>query len=78
MKDFNWKVNDFNEDLETKLRAELQALEAANIHSIIQSEEQANEVVYKLEMALTELSVIDNWLNHYTRILDVMFTICRI
>ena len=43
----------------------------ANVHAIIQSEDQANEVVNQLETAITELKVIDDWLNHYTHVLDV-------
>lgn len=58
--------------LEKKLLQELEALEAANIHAIISTEDQANEIISQIDKAKTDLSVIDKWLNHYTQVLDSM------
>jgi hypothetical protein len=58
--------------LEAKLLKELEALEAANIHAIISTEEQANGIINQIENAVKELTVIDDWLNHYTTVLDAM------
>ncbi|KAI8811526.1 exocyst complex component Sec3-domain-containing protein [Cladochytrium replicatum] len=69
---FNWEAGGDAADLELRLNAELQALEAANVHAIIQSEEQANVVIENIEKALTELEVLEDWLAHYTNLLDRM------
>ncbi|KAI9327547.1 exocyst complex component Sec3-domain-containing protein [Obelidium mucronatum] len=69
---FNWQVNGDAADLERKLESELQALEAANVHSIIESEEQAEYVIAQIDATLNELSTIDQWLLHYTTLLDRM------
>ncbi|KAJ3386144.1 hypothetical protein HDU84_001786 [Entophlyctis sp. JEL0112] len=69
---FNWQVNGDAADLEKKLETELQALEAANVHAIIESEDQAQNVLYQIDMTLNELNVVDEWLCHYTTLLDKM------
>jgi hypothetical protein len=58
--------------LEAKLLKELEALEAANIHAIISTEDQANQIISQIDNTLKELTVIDDWLNHYTTVLDAM------
>ncbi|KAL2918232.1 hypothetical protein HK105_202159 [Polyrhizophydium stewartii] len=72
LSDFEWQANGDAAALEERLLSELQALEAANVHDIIQSETQANIVVNEIEQALSELSQIDDWLSHYTSLLDSM------
>ncbi|KAJ3412241.1 hypothetical protein HDV05_001052 [Chytridiales sp. JEL 0842] len=72
LSDFSWKANGDAADLEARLLTELQALEAANVHAIIQSEEQADIVVQHIHNALEELKVIDDWLGHYTMLLEQM------
>ncbi|KAJ3047464.1 hypothetical protein HK097_011510, partial [Rhizophlyctis rosea] len=72
LQDFNWQAGGNAADLEARLTKELQALEAANVHAIIQSEEQANIVVEELENAILQLDQIDEWLVHYTHLLDSM------
>ncbi|KAJ3042939.1 Exocyst complex component 1 [Rhizophlyctis rosea] len=72
LEDFNWQASGNAADLEARLTSELQALEAANVYAIIQSEEQANIVVEQLENAILQLDQIDEWLVHYTHLLDSM------
>ncbi|KAI9205813.1 exocyst complex component Sec3-domain-containing protein [Polychytrium aggregatum] len=72
LQDFNWQAGGDASDLETRLKSEVQAIEASNVHAIIQSEEQANSIVEQLERAIMELDIIDEWLSHYTRHLDGM------
>ncbi|KAJ3295740.1 Exocyst complex component 1 [Borealophlyctis nickersoniae] len=72
LSDFNWHASGDAADLEARLLTELQALEAANVHAIIQSEDQANLVVEQLEGAILQLDQIDEWLGHYTHLLDSM------
>ncbi|KAJ3237798.1 hypothetical protein HDU78_003876 [Chytriomyces hyalinus] len=70
---FNWQVNgDAADFLERKLESELQALEAANVHEIIEGEEQADRVIADIDLTLHELETIDKWLLHYTTLLDKM------
>ncbi|KAJ3120611.1 hypothetical protein HK098_004457 [Nowakowskiella sp. JEL0407] len=69
---FNWNIGGNAADLELRLNAELQALEAANVHAIIQSEEQGNIVVQHIQAALQELEVVDQWIQHYTSHLNRM------
>ncbi|KAI8916885.1 exocyst complex component Sec3-domain-containing protein [Entophlyctis helioformis] len=72
LSDFEWQASGDAAALEARLLSELQALEAANVHDIIQSETQANVVVDEIENALMELAQIDDWLAHYTYLLDSM------
>ncbi|KAJ3191225.1 Exocyst complex component 1 [Irineochytrium annulatum] len=68
--DFSWQANGDSADLELKLIEELQALESANVHAIIQSEDPANAVIDQIDQALAQLNEIDDWLMHYTNMLD--------
>ena len=52
-------------------QTELKFHHQANVYAIIQSEEQANIVVEQLENAILQLDQIDEWLVHYTHVLDV-------
>ncbi|KAJ3276670.1 hypothetical protein HDV01_004203 [Terramyces sp. JEL0728] len=70
--DFNWNAKGDAAALEAKLVTELQALEAANVHDIIQSEEQANKVVGQIDTTLQGLTQIENWLSYYTGLLEKM------
>ncbi|KAJ3159822.1 Exocyst complex component 1 [Geranomyces michiganensis] len=69
---FNWHVSGDAAALEARLLTELHALEAANVHAIISSEEQANMVVNQLDQAILHLDQIDEWISHYTQLLDSM------
>ncbi|KAI8612283.1 exocyst complex component Sec3-domain-containing protein [Chytriomyces sp. MP71] len=69
---FNWQVNGDAADLERKLEAELQALEAANVHAVIESEEDAERIIDEIDATLGQLETIDSWLLHYTTLLDKM------
>ena len=69
--DFNWHAGGDAAALEGVLFSELQALEAANLHDIIQSEERANAVVEQIEQSIKELNHIEEWLNKYTTLLQV-------
>jgi hypothetical protein len=69
--DFKWHVDDGAADLEKKLLSELHALEAANLHAIITTKDTADSVVLKIDAAIHELDTIDQWLTHYTEVLDV-------
>lgn len=44
----------------------------ANVQAIISSEEIADKVVLEIDQALNDLDVIDEWLVHYTLMLDGM------
>lgn len=72
LNDFNWKASGDASALEARLISELQALEKANVHDIIQSEERANSVVQQIQYSLKELTHIDEWLITYTRLLEVI------
>lgn len=72
LKDFNWQASGDASALEGRLVSELLALEKANVHDIIQSEERANAVMSQIEKALNELTHIDDWLDQYTRLLQGM------
>ncbi|ORY45273.1 hypothetical protein BCR33DRAFT_784670 [Rhizoclosmatium globosum] len=60
---FNWQVNGDAADLERKLESELQAW---------RREDQAEQVLYQIDSTLNELKTIDEWLLHYTTLLDRM------
>ncbi|TPX63540.1 hypothetical protein SpCBS45565_g06534 [Spizellomyces sp. 'palustris'] len=72
LNDFNWEASGDAAALEARLISELHALEAANVHAIISSEEQANKVVSQLDHAIWELDQIDEWISRYTHLLDSM------
>ncbi|KAI9092400.1 exocyst complex component Sec3-domain-containing protein [Phlyctochytrium arcticum] len=70
--DFQWHAAGDATALEARLVSELQALEAANVHAIISSEEQAQKVVAQLDTAIGQLDQIHEWIARYTNLLDSM------
>ncbi|TPX31547.1 hypothetical protein SmJEL517_g05166 [Synchytrium microbalum] len=72
LSDFDWNVGGDAAALEARLYNELLALEAANVHAIIGSEDQASAVVVQIDKTLQELSNIEQWLAHYTGRLNSM------
>ncbi|KAI8903121.1 exocyst complex component Sec3-domain-containing protein [Gorgonomyces haynaldii] len=72
LNDFNWQASGDAAALEERLITELQALEAANVHDIIQSEERANAIVEQIEKSLQDLGTIEQWLLKYTKLLQAM------
>ncbi|KAI7886029.1 hypothetical protein K492DRAFT_156532 [Lichtheimia hyalospora FSU 10163] len=70
--DFNWKTSGNAAALEKRLLGELHALEAANVHAIIQSDERVRSVVDQIDEALQELDTMDNWLLLYSAELNSM------
>ncbi|KAG2186053.1 hypothetical protein INT43_002491 [Umbelopsis isabellina] len=70
--DFNWKESGNAAALEKRLLGELQALEAANVHAIIESDERVTTVVGHIERALEELESMENWLLLYAAELNSM------
>ena len=72
LEDFKWSYGSDVAALELSLVTELNALEAANVHALVQSESQANEVALLIDKSLTELSEIEKWLKHYTGQLEKM------
>ena len=71
LSDYDWKVSSEAAALEGRLYDELLALDAANIHALIQSEDQANAVITQVDRTIIELDEIDKWLTEYTDLLDV-------
>jgi hypothetical protein len=70
--DFQWTYGSDIADLEANLISELNALEAANVHALIQSETQASQVAILIDRSLQDLSHIEQWLLHYTNQLQKM------
>ncbi|KAI9311228.1 exocyst complex component Sec3-domain-containing protein [Dichotomocladium elegans] len=70
--DFNWKTSGNAAALEKRLLGELHALEAANVHAIIQSDERVRSVVDQIDKALSELDNMDHWLLLYSAELNSM------
>ncbi|KAJ2962979.1 hypothetical protein NQZ79_g1897 [Umbelopsis isabellina] len=70
--DFNWKESGNAAALEKRLLGELQALEAANVHAIIESDERVSTVVGHIDKALEELESMENWLLLYAAELNSM------
>ncbi|KAI7855257.1 exocyst complex component Sec3-domain-containing protein, partial [Circinella umbellata] len=70
--DFNWKTSGNAAALEKRLLGELHALEAANVHAIIQSDERVRTVVDQIDAALGELDSMDSWLLLYSAELNSM------
>lgn len=69
--DFDWKVGGDASALEARLTNELIALEAANIHSIIQAEDQSIFIEEGINKAVVELDAIQEWLTLYSNELYV-------
>ena len=72
LEDFKWSYGADVAALELSLVTELNALEAANVHALVQSESQANEVASLIDKSMKELSEIEKWLKHYTGQLEKM------
>lgn len=53
------------EEFSERLKRELQALEAANVHAILESEPLINEVLYGLEAATNVVDDMDEWLGTF-------------
>ncbi|GAU15356.1 hypothetical protein TSUD_04250 [Trifolium subterraneum] len=53
------------EEFSERLKRELQALEAANVHAILESEPLINEVLYGLEAATSCVEDMDEWLGTF-------------
>ncbi|KAI9007517.1 exocyst complex component Sec3-domain-containing protein [Phycomyces nitens] len=70
--DFNWKASGNAAALEKRLLGELHALEAANVHAIIQSDERVRSVVQHIDNALEELDSMESWLFLYSAELNSM------
>ncbi|ORX78934.1 hypothetical protein BCR32DRAFT_269795 [Anaeromyces robustus] len=72
LKDINWKASSDATALVERLYNELTEIEANNVHSIFECEEQANLVVTQLDSAISELDLIDDLLTDYAKKLDDM------
>ncbi|ORX62016.1 hypothetical protein DM01DRAFT_1315340 [Hesseltinella vesiculosa] len=70
--DFNWKTSGNAAVLEKRLLGELHALEAANVHAIIQSDERVQSMVDRIDSALQELDNMESWLSLYAAELNSM------
>ncbi|CAO3581957.1 unnamed protein product [Absidia cylindrospora] len=69
---FNWKTSGNAAVLEKRLLGELHALEAANVHAIIQSDERVHSVVDRIDKALDDLDNMESWLSLYAAELNSM------
>ena len=65
LRDFKWQVGTDAAALEQRFNDELLALDAANLHAIIQAEEQSELVLDQIAGAVGELDKIDEWLSLY-------------
>jgi hypothetical protein len=72
LKDYDWQVSRDAEALEARLTSELLALEAANVHDIIQSEARANKIIDQIDHVLQELNSIESWIAKYTNLMKAM------
>jgi predicted nucleic acid-binding Zn-ribbon protein len=70
--DFNWKASGNAAALEKRLLGELHALEAANVHAIIQSDERVRSIVDYIDKSLDELDTMESWLSLYGAELNSM------
>ncbi|KAI8091056.1 exocyst complex component Sec3-domain-containing protein [Gilbertella persicaria] len=70
--DFNWKASGNAAALEKRLLGELHALEAANVHAIIQSDERVRSIVEHIDKSLEELDSMESWLSLYGAELNSM------
>ncbi|KAF7721909.1 hypothetical protein EC973_003948 [Apophysomyces ossiformis] len=70
--DFNWKASGNAAALEKRLLGELYALEAANVHAIIQSDERVRSVIEEIDHAVNELDNMESWLLLYSAELNSM------
>ncbi|CAG8586488.1 15863_t:CDS:10, partial [Cetraspora pellucida] len=72
LNDFDWKGSGNAAALEERLLNELAALEAANIHAMVESDDRVNSVIEQIEKAINELDNMDSWLSIYTAELNSM------
>ncbi|KAI9481520.1 MAG: exocyst complex component Sec3-domain-containing protein [Benjaminiella poitrasii] len=70
--DSNWKASGNAAALEKRLLGELHALEAANVHAIIQSDERVRSIVEHIDRSLEELDNMESWLSLYGAELNSM------
>src|SRR5207247_3874861 len=75
LNDFDWKGSGNAAALEERLLNELAALEAANIHAMVESDDRIHSVIEQIDNAITELDNMDQWLSLYTAELNVMLDI---
>ncbi|CAG8512919.1 2034_t:CDS:10 [Funneliformis mosseae] len=72
LNDFDWKGSGNAAALEERLLNELAALEAANIHAMVESDDRIHSVIDQIDKAITELDNMDQWLSLYTAELNSM------
>ncbi|CAJ0749843.1 24274_t:CDS:10, partial [Entrophospora sp. SA101] len=72
LNDFDWKGSGNAEALEERLLNELAALESANIHAMIESDDRIYAVIEQIDYAISELDNMDQWLTLYTDELNSM------
>ncbi|GES81230.1 exocyst complex component Sec3-domain-containing protein [Rhizophagus clarus] len=72
LNDFDWKGSGNAAALEERLLNELAALEAANIHAMVESDDRIHSVIEQIDNAITELDNMDQWLSLYTAELNSM------
>ncbi|KAI9254224.1 exocyst complex component Sec3-domain-containing protein [Sporodiniella umbellata] len=70
--DFNWKATGNASVLEGGLLKELHALEDANVHAIIESDDRAKSIVGHIDKSLAELDSMESWLSLYAAELNSM------
>jgi hypothetical protein len=58
-------VHESAEVVAQQLGHELMALESANVHAIIQAEEQSQQVLKMLDQTMAELDKVEQWVNKY-------------
>jgi hypothetical protein len=78
---FEWRGGG-SEQIETRLVSELQALEQASVHAIIESDDRVSLVVKHLDQALAELDQMDQMISLYKTQLNVSISLgpqsCRV
>jgi hypothetical protein len=72
---FEWRGGG-SQQIETRLAGELEALEQASVHAIIESDEQVSLVVKHLDQALAELDRMDQLISLYKTQLNVSMVFC--
>ncbi|RIB07820.1 exocyst complex component Sec3-domain-containing protein [Gigaspora rosea] len=72
LNDFDWKGSGNAAALEERLLNELAALEAANIHAMVESDDRVNSVIEQIDKAINELDNMDSWLSIYAAELNSM------
>ncbi|CAG8567139.1 5970_t:CDS:10, partial [Diversispora eburnea] len=72
LNDFDWKGSGNAAALEERLLNELAALEAANIHAIVESDDRIHSLIGQIDKAIAELDNMDQWLSLYTAELNTM------